>query len=220
MGRKNKIDKKKLNIRNKIVKAAQIYSDELAGRYFIYIYEGNYIEILFKTHNFSHLTGVVTSLSGKEFYRKSKKAQLNVGQFSFKEKQADLATKKTNKLDKLPELTKRDAFIIEDMSSGSRIYKIGVTNLDFSLGVIENRDSKTNKLIDKFLIPTTFRIRGDSDFNNNSNVYQIDLILMKDNLNKKYDTVCFGDINNIALETEVKELIDEGLFNKWFLIKR
>lgn len=211
---KKKSDNRKLDIRNKIIKAAQVYSEELAGKYYIYIYEGKYIEILFKTHNFGHLTGVISPLSGKDFYKKSKNSQLHVGQFSFKDKQADLAIKKTNKLDKLPELTKNDAFIIEDMSSGSRIYKIGMTNLDFSLGVIENRDSKTNQIIDKFLIPTTFRIRGEKDFNNNPNVYQIDLILMKDNLIKKYDTVCFGNINNVELGEEIRQLINEDLLNK------
>lgn len=206
----------KLNIRNNIIVAAQAYRDELAGKYFMYIFEGKHVEILFKTSNFSHLTGVVTSLSGKEFYKKAKGGVLNSEQFYFTDEHPfDLAKKKTNKLDKLFELTQKDTFIIEDMSSGSKIYKIGVTNLDYTLGVIENRDDKTKKIIDDFLIPATFRVRGESDFNKNKNVYTVDAVLMKDNKFKKYDTICFGNIKKIAnLPKDVLELIDNKLISR------
>lgn len=209
------IKAEKLEIRNKIINAAEVYKDELSGKYFMYIFSGKYIEVLFKTSNFSHLTGVVTNLSGADFYKKAKRKQLNEGQFYFnKEHPFDLAKKKTNKLDRLPELINNDVIIIEGMISGSKFYKIGITNLDFTLGLIENRDEKTKKLIDDFLIPTTFRVRGKSDLKNNPKNYSIDFILMKDSLYKKYDTICFGDANKVyQLPEHIVKLIDNKLIN-------
>lgn len=206
---------KKLEVRNKIINAAQIYKNELAGKYFLYIFSEKFVEIFFKTSNFSHLTGVVTKLNGEEFYKKAKKRQLNEGQFGFnKEHPFDLAKKKTDKLDRLPELTNKDVFIIEGMASGSKFYKIGVTNLDFTLGLIENRDEKTKKLIDGFLIPTTFRVRGKSDLKNNLKNYPIDFTLMKDRLYKKYDTICFkNDKYMHLLPQNILKLIDDKLID-------
>ena len=204
---------KKINLRNDIITVAKVYRDELAGKCFMYIYGEKYIEILFKTSNFSHLTGVVTSLPGKEFYRKAKKGQLNEGQFYFNNKHPiDLAGKKIGKLDKLPNLTNEAVFIIEDMSTESKIYKIGVSNLDFTLGVMENRDITTNKIINNFLIPVTFRIRGEKDVDKNPNVYIVDFILMKDNPYNKYDKIYFGSADKISLlQQNILQLIDHKL---------
>lgn len=204
----------KAKIRRNIIKSSQLYKSELAGKYYIYIYGNKYIEILFKTNNFSHLTGVVTSLSGKEFYKLANKNKLSEGQFHFSSNHPlDLAEKKTRKLDKLSQLTKNDVFIIEDMNSGSRIFKIGVCDLKITLGVVENRDEKTDTLIDNFLIPATFRVRGENDFDKNRNVFSVDFILMKDSVFKKYDKMCFGDIEKISLlPKNILNLIDKKMY--------
>ena len=58
--------------REKIVQeikvAANLYRKHLVGKRFLYVFEGRYIEVLYKAANFRHLTGVATNLSAKKFY--------------------------------------------------------------------------------------------------------------------------------------------------------
>ena len=58
--------------REKIVQeikvAADLYRKHLVGKRFLYVFEGRYIEVLYKAANFRHLTGVATNLSTKKFY--------------------------------------------------------------------------------------------------------------------------------------------------------
>ena len=68
---------KKESIRKDIIDAAQIYSSNLAGRKFLYVYGEEYFEVSFPTDCFLHLTGFETHLSArisikyqrKEFYQ-------------------------------------------------------------------------------------------------------------------------------------------------------
>lgn len=57
--------------REKIVQeikiAADLYRKHLVGKRFLYVFEGRYIEVLYKAANFRHLTGVATNLSAKSF---------------------------------------------------------------------------------------------------------------------------------------------------------
>ena len=57
--------------REKIVQeikiAADLYRKHLVGKRFLYVFEGRYIEVLYKAANFRHLTGVATNLSAKKF---------------------------------------------------------------------------------------------------------------------------------------------------------
>ena len=55
-----KIDKEA--IAKEICKVAKLYKEHLVGRRFAYVFDGRYIEVLYKTENFKHLTGVTTDL--------------------------------------------------------------------------------------------------------------------------------------------------------------
>ena len=57
-----KVQKKEL-IRKQIIEAANIYSQKLAGKKFLYVTSNYYFEILFLTDKFLHLTGVNTKLT-------------------------------------------------------------------------------------------------------------------------------------------------------------
>ena len=50
--------------REKIVQeiktAASLYKKHLVGKRFLYVFEGRYIEVIYKAANFRHLTGVAT----------------------------------------------------------------------------------------------------------------------------------------------------------------
>ena len=64
-----KVQKKEL-IRKQIIEAANIYSQKLAGKKFLYVTSNYYFEILFLTDKFLHLTGVNTKLTAKDFFEK------------------------------------------------------------------------------------------------------------------------------------------------------
>ena len=83
-------------ILRKIYNAAKNYQIYLAGKTFMYIYEGKNIEVVFKNSLFLHLTGVNTKLRAKESYKHAKtKNGLKVQEFFFdKNHPYDLAEKK------------------------------------------------------------------------------------------------------------------------------
>lgn len=107
---------------------------------------------------FLHLTGVETSLSAKSFYQNSKKRKITNNQFYFSARHPFAnAKKKLPCLKRLPELTNDFICILKDMHTLSITYKIIVTNLEFTLGLTENRDSDGNKINDLFL-PRSLRV--------------------------------------------------------------
>ena len=83
-------------ILKKIHNAAKNYQRYLAGKTFMYVYEGKSIEVVFKNSSFLHLTGVNTKLKAKEFYKHAKtKNGLKVQEFFFdKDHPYDLAEKR------------------------------------------------------------------------------------------------------------------------------
>ena len=77
-----KTDKKNA-IRQGIIDAAAIYSRNLAGKAFLYVYGDEYFQVSFPVDHFLHLTGVETKLSAKDFYKNAKKGKLTNSQFYF-----------------------------------------------------------------------------------------------------------------------------------------
>ena len=130
-----KTDKKNA-IRQGIIDSAVIYSQNLAGKAFLYVYGDEYFEASFPVDHFLHLTGVETKLSAKEFYKNAKKAKLTNSQFYFDARHTYAnAKKKLPCLKRLPELTNDMVCILKDMQTVTIKYKLSVTNLEFTLGM-------------------------------------------------------------------------------------
>ena len=72
---------KKNAIRQGIIDSAAIYSQNLAGKAFLYVYGDEYFEVSFPVDHFLHLTGVETKLSAKDFYKNAKKRNLQIASF-------------------------------------------------------------------------------------------------------------------------------------------
>ncbi|MEW4412684.1 PBECR4 domain-containing protein [Clostridium sp. AN503] len=186
-----KIDKKNA-IRQDIIDAAEIYRDRLAGKNFLYIYGEEYFEVSFPTDHFLHLTGVETSLSAKDFYKNSKKGKLTARQFFFSDRHPYAnAKKKLPCLKRLPELTNDMVCILKDMQTVSIVYKISVTNLEFTLGLTENIDGKGKKINDLFL-PMSLRV-GDSSVAKSNDGEVVDFIFSKDACDSKYKDLIVND---------------------------
>ena len=77
-----KTDKKNA-IRQGIIDAAIVYSQNLGGKTFLYVYGDEYFEVSFPIDHFLHLTGVETRLSAKDFFKNAKKSILTNNQFYF-----------------------------------------------------------------------------------------------------------------------------------------
>ena len=58
----------KEHIVKEICKAAKLYKANLVGKRFLYVFDGRYIEVLYKNVNFKHLTGVECNMSAADFY--------------------------------------------------------------------------------------------------------------------------------------------------------
>ena len=205
-----KTDKKNA-IRQDIIDSAGVYSQSLAGKAFLYVYGDEYFEVSFPVDHFLHLTGVETKLSAKDFYKNAKKAKLTNSQFYFDARHPYAnAKKKLPCLKRLPELTNDTVCILKDMQTVTIIYKLSVTNLEFTLGLTENTDDKGNKIND-FFLPMSLRVEDTSVEKSNDGA-RVDFILSKDASVSKYDTLLVEDKNKTIPES-IKHLISDKFYN-------
>ena len=208
-----KADKKE-NLRREIISASHIYRDCLAGKVFLYVFGNAYFEVVFRTDCFMHLTGVASRLGALDFYNKAKSSTLSTAQFYFDNTHSyKKAKQKLPCLIRLPELTTSLVCVVKDMKTVTLTYKIGVTNLSFTLGLMENVDSNGHKINDWFL-PRTLRIK-DKAIENSSFAEFIDFIFVKDASMSKYSNVLFSAQDN-ETPIEIKGLLNEDLVKQLY----
>lgn len=196
-------------IRQQIIDAAEVYSRELAGRNFLYIYGEEYFEVSFPVDHFLHLTGVETFLSAINFYKNAKKRTLASKQFYFTKRHPyATAKKKLPCLKRLPELTNGVVCILKDMQTVSIIYKLSVTNLEFTLGLVENTDDYGKKINDLYL-PMSLRVE-DSSVEKSAGGEVVDFIFSKNASVGKYDTLLVKDERK-EIPEYVRHLLAVGL---------
>lgn len=103
-------------VRNQIVLAAKNYSEQLSSQIFLYVFGNQYIEVMFRTSDFLHLTGIGTKLYSKKFFMLAKQGKIVNDQLFFAPKYPFKAVmKKLECLVRLPELTTEDVIILLDM---------------------------------------------------------------------------------------------------------
>ena len=201
-----KTDKKNL-IRQDIIDSTIIYSKNLAGKIFLYVYGNDFFEVSFPIDHFLHLTGVETNLSAKDFYKNAKKGKLTNNQFYFDSRHPYAnAKKKLPCLKRLPELTNDMVCILKDMQTVTIVYKLSVTNLEFTLGLTANTDSFGNKINNLFL-PMSLRVEDSSVAKSNDGDI-VDFIFSKDAIMNKYDSMLVADKHKYIPEC-IKHLIND-----------
>lgn len=205
-----KADKKNI-IRQLIIDSAIVYSQNLAGKVFLYVYEYEFFEVSFPVNHFLHLTGVESGLSARDFYKNAKKRKLTNSQFYFDSRHPYAnAKKKLPCLKRLPELTNNMVCILKDMQTMTIIYKLSVTNLEFTLGLTENIDVNGSKVNDVFL-PMSLRVE-DSSVEKSNGGDIVDFIFSKDACMANYDTLLVEDKHKPIPES-IKHLIDGSFYN-------
>ena len=203
-------EEKKKAIRQQIVDAAQVYSTSLAGKTFLYVYGEEYFEVTFPTESFLHLTGVASKLTAKVFYKNAKKSKLTVQQFYFDSRHIYAnAKKKLPCLIRLPELTNTMVCILKDLQTFTIVYKLSVTNLEFTLGLTENVDSEGKK-INNLLLPMSLRVE-DSSVEKSGGGEVVDFIYSKDASLKLYDKVLVSD-DGKAITEIIKPMLKDDLY--------
>lgn len=174
--------------------------------------EKNFFEVSFPVDHFLHLTGVETYLSAKEFYKNAKKGKITNSQFYFDERHLYAnAKKKLHCLKRLPELTNDMVCILKDMQTVTIVYKLSVTNLEFTLGLTENVDD-SGKKINEFFLPMSLRVE-DSSVEKSKDGDIVDFIFSKDASVAKYDSILFEDKHK-AIPESIKHLISDSFYNK------
>ena len=201
---------KKNTIRQGIIDSAVIYSSDLAGKTFLYVYGNDFFEVSFPVDHFLHLTGVETELSAKNFYKNAKKGILTNNQFYFSVRHPYAnAKKKLPCLKRLPELTNEMVCILKDMQTVTIMYKLSVTNLEFTLGLTENFDKYGKKINDCFL-PMTLRVK-DSSVEKSTDGDIVDFIFSKEASNGKYCNLIVKDESK-NIPDSVRHLIDDSFY--------
>ena len=168
------------------------------------------MKYLFPVDHFLHLTGVETELSAKDFYKNAKKGILTNNQFYFSVRHPYAnAKKKLPYLKRLPELTNEMVCILKDMQTVTIIYKLSVTNLEFTLGLTENFDKYGKKINDCFL-PMTLRVK-DSSVEKSTDGDIVDFIFSKEASNGKYCNLIVKDESK-NIPDSVRHLIDDSFY--------
>ena len=202
---------KKSDIRNQIITAAEIYQKHLVGKVFLFVFGNNYFEVVFQTDRFMHLTGVESNLPASSFYKKAVKHKLTPNQFFFTDNHPYKTVKtKLPCLLLLPQLTTSLTCVVQDFSTLTFTYKIGLTNLNFTLGLTENLDFLGNKLNDWFL-PRTLRV-NDNAVENSKNSEFIDFVFVKNASDSYYSKISYQGTKSDFPES-ICYLLDSSLLN-------
>lgn len=194
---------KKTELRELIINASIEYKNYLAGRSFLYIYGNNYFEVVFKIQSFKHLTGVNSCLSANKFYENAKNKTLTVSQFDFTNRfPYDIAKKKLPVLADLKKLTNSEVCVVCDYQTMTVTYKLGITNIHFTLGLI--KDSEPPHLF----VPQTLRIK-DKSIENSCNADFIDFIFEKNASEDLYENIMYREKNKKLPEKFLNMLSDD-----------
>ena len=193
------------------IRQAIVYSQNLAGKTFLYVYGDEYFEVSFPIDHFLHLTGVETRLSAKDFYKNAKKSILTNNQFYFDARHVYAnAKRKLPCLKRLPELTNEMICVLKNMETMTITYKLSVTNLEFTLGLTENIDNTGNKINDLFL-PMSLRVK-DSSVEKSGDGEIVDFIFSKDASVARYDTLLVEDKSK-TIPSCIKHLINDDFYH-------
>ena len=197
-------------VKNNVINAASVYSKQLAGRYYLYVFEGNCFEMYYGTDNFLHLSGAGTSLSPNQFYQLAKDGLLQSNQIKCNKRfPLSVAIKKSANLIDLDKFVTEGYFIIKDLVTDTYTYPYAITNIDQSVLI----GLKNEEEAEEIFIPKSFRIKGNM-FNktSNDNLFEIQMILCKTDIKAKYNNILFQDKVKIGeLPDFIQAKIEDGL---------
>ncbi|MGN0678220.1 MAG: PBECR4 domain-containing protein [Oscillospiraceae bacterium] len=199
---------------SEIIKSAKAYKQNLVGKTFLYVFDNNHIEVMFKAKDFKHLTGVDTSLSAQEFFRKAYKGELQSTQIFFSARHPyHLVQRKLKHLQAISSLAMGESLMLKDIKTNTEIYKYGTTDLQFSLCFNKERDANGIEQGNCFIAKS---LRDEDCFSKSNDVFTITHIYSKRNDEKKYsqELYCEQGYSTDDLLPEIKEMLSEELLRE------
>ncbi|MCD7824547.1 MAG: PBECR4 domain-containing protein [Clostridiaceae bacterium] len=201
----------RIDIAEKIKTAAILYKQNLVGKRFMYVFDERYIEVIFKTENFKHLTGVDTNLSAKQFYKYAVKGQLAASQIWFGPKHPfSLCTRKVQHIGDVATMAGSECFMLEEIKTDTMSYKFGTTDLEFSLCLNKETDQNGDEKGDCYVVQS---LRDENCFSKSNEAYVVTHIFSRQNDGKKYTEALFIDDSSSieSLPEKIKTKISDKL---------
>lgn len=192
--------------------AADLYKRYLVGKRFLYVFEGRYIEVIYKAINFKHLTGVATNLSARQFYGYATKKMLQASQIYFTSKHPYvLCKRKIAHIGEVAVLAGAESFMLEEIITNTKMYKFGTTNLDFTLCLDKEVDDKGNEKGDCYVVES---LRDEDCFVKSKTAYVVTHIFSRANDTKKYTELLYmdGSATMKGLPDDVKSMLSEKFY--------
>ncbi len=157
--------------------AALLYKQHLVGRRFMYVFDGRYIEVLYKKASFRHLTGVGSAFGAEQFFKLAAGGKLRAEQVVFPKDSFDLCEKKSRFICDIASLARSESFMLEQIETSTAAFAIGTTNLDFTLCMNRRGDDECYS-VDS--------LRTGDCFSRSGGVFEITHIFSRPNDAKRY----------------------------------
>lgn len=203
----------KIRITQSIIQAASVYKEKMVGYSFLYVFEGRFIEVIYRVKDFMHLTGVDSNLSVDAFYREAIRGRLQHGQIYFSQRHPyDLCVRKITQLRNISAVTDSEIFILEDLTTNTFTYRFGLTELNFTLCLNEDTDFFGNIVSDKYVVRS---LRIEDSVLRSSVAYEVQYIFAKRNDEELYNSLKYKDerckISNLS--DEILSKLDRSMLN-------
>lgn len=197
----------RLVLKTKIESAANEYKKKLVGKRFLYVFDGRYIEVIFKRDNFRHLTGVHTFLSAERFFKYALQKKLSISQFDFNAVHPyDLCVRKVRHIEETARMATSESFMLEEIVTKTKNYKFGTTDLNFTLCMNKELDNNGYEKGDCYVVQS---LRDEDCFSKSKNAYTVTHIFARPNDKPKYTELLFMDksANIENLPEKIKEML-------------
>ena len=193
----------------RIHRSALKYKEIFVGNTYMFVFNNDYVEVMFKKSSFMHLTGVASCLKADDFYNHALTERgLRPGEIFFNEDHPyDLADKKTSILIGLGDITIKDSSVVMDIETKTFSYKLGVANLEFTVCLGDDKNSQ-GEIQGNCKVPYSFRVEGIEN-SKSDKIYSVSHVLKKKTGENKYHILTYGDIGNLKyLKDEIQEKLE------------
>ncbi len=156
----------------------------------MYVYDGRFIEVIFKSENFRHLTGVDTNLSPRQFYEYSVTGKLAESQIWFGPTHPfALCARKIRHINDVATMARSGCFMLEEIKTVSMTYKFGTTDLKFTLCLNKDVD-RNGKESECYIVQS---LRDGDCFSKSEGAYVVTHIFSRKNDQKLYTDLLYID---------------------------
>lgn len=174
-----------------ISRSAAHYSDYLAGRDFLVLYNGQAKEFSFHARNFRHLCGVDSNLYATEFYSKALAKELTWSQIGFSKcHPQDMVEDRVKALFQLNEFLQHHLSVFQNVNTKTQSYDFALGNKDTAVMFNMDRENVS-------YVPQSLRIGKTENLRCGEKI-PVDYILFKEGSQKIYDQIAQGDPERLA----------------------